>query len=229
MNESLDELSRTSVRVTASYKSMFVVKVMDEGVTVSFKNRFIETRTRPWIGRRVHHRAARNELDAEGKFVEDQPLELSSVDMEVTFFEDYLEFRRRLGSKHGVIRYAQIQAVDQAEKSWPTIRVSADDIFESSPTATKMMVLTVQTHRSPVTFDFRSEPSERIQEALDIIRRGVNLTANRTDDARYVGTSERNIPARSRADELMKLAALRDTGVLTQEEFEIEKARILQP
>lgn len=114
---------------------------------------------------------------AEGAITGTPLLELSSIDMKVTFFGDHLEYRRRLGSKHGAVPYNRIQAVDMAERSWPAMRASADDIFEAPPTVTKMMVLTVTSRRRPVTFDFRSEPSRRIQDALDVVNKGVNLAA----------------------------------------------------
>jgi len=93
---------------------------------------------------------------------------------------------------------------------------------------TKTMVLTFGPGHKNVTFDFRSEPIERIQEALTIIRRGVVATGTRFD-GRDITTREANDPPRSRADELIKLAELRKAGVLSDEEFESEKARILNP
>src|SRR5271170_4838341 len=66
----------------------------------------------------------------------DTLLELSSVDMWVDFCEDRLEYRRRLGAKHGVIPYGHVRAVTLQQQSPAAISVG-ETTFETSRTYTK--------------------------------------------------------------------------------------------
>jgi len=148
----------------------------------------------------------------------DTLLELSSVDMWVDFCEDRLEYRRRLGAKHGVIPYGHVRAVTLQQQSPAAISVG-ETTFETSRAYTKKMILNIDTRRSPLVFDFRSEPIELVQQALDIVQR--RPAPDRTD----VPTAHEAPP--SRVDQLAKLVELRDAGVLTADQFEREKTRLL--
>jgi hypothetical protein len=141
-------------------------------------------------------------------------LVLDTIDQSVAFFDDRCEYRRRLGSKHGVIDYSTVRAARLAKKTGLSISRPSSETFESTIVFTKKMVLKIASRQRPLVFDFRSEPFESVQEALAIVERGMARPASRVEP--------------SRADELAKLANLRDAGVLTDEEFEREKARILK-
>jgi len=142
-------------------------------------------------------------------------LVLDSIDQSVAFFDDRCEYRRRLGSKHGVIDYSTVRSARLAKRAGLSISRSSSETFESTIVFTKKMVLQIASRQRPLVFDFRNEPFESVQEALAIIERGMTRPA-----------APRIAP--SRADELAKLADLRDAGVLTDEEFEREKAKILK-
>ena len=194
---------------------------------MSLKDRVVETYQRQW--QELHGRLVRaNPGPANGSAVGDALVTLSSIDMTVEIYEDCLSYRRRLGSKHGVIPFDNIRTASLTTRSLALNTRSTSLKFEPSNVVTKTMVLTFGPGHKNVTFDFRSEPIERIQEALTIIRRGVVATGTRFD-GRDITTREANDPPRSRADELIKLAELRKAGVLSDEEFESEKARILNP
>lgn len=156
---------------------MFVLKAMDEGVAVNLKDNFAETSKASRAARSTRRVAARDLVGSEDASVAQLLLQLDSVDMTVNFFEDHLEFRRRLGSRHGEISYDEIRAAALAKRSRPTIRVSRHDIVPSSPRVTKRMTITTRS-RKKVTFDFRTEKSDRIQEALKIIELGVRHSSN---------------------------------------------------
>jgi hypothetical protein len=141
-------------------------------------------------------------------------LVLDSIDQSVAFFDDRCEYRRRLGSKHGVIDYSTVRSARLAKKTGLSISRASSETFESTIVFTKRMVLRIASRQRPLVFDFRYEPFESVQEALAIIEQGMRRRAAHV------------VP--SRADELAKLASLKDAGVLTNEEFEREKARILE-
>jgi hypothetical protein len=185
---------------------------------MSLKDRVVETYQRQW--QELHGRLVRaNPGPANGSAVGDALVTLSSIDMTVEIYEDCLSYRRRLGSKHGVIPFDHIRTASLTTRSLALNTRSTSLKFEPSNVVTKTMVLTFGPGHKNVTFDFRSEP---------IIRRGVAATGTRFD-GRDITTREANDPPRSRADELIKLAELRKAGVLSDEEFESEKARILNP
>ena len=150
--------------------------------------------------------------------------ELSSVDMTVTFFENRLVYRRRLGAKHGEVIYDEIRDVRIIDRSWGPKRATPSATFDESVELSKKMAITLYARRGPLTFDFRSETINTVEGALAVVVRGMRSTSRNItediDDGRDTSTS--------RADELIKLARLRDDGVLTPEEFEVEKARVLR-
>ena len=163
---------------------------------------------------------------SEGMVSSHSLLELSSLDTTVAFFDDRLETRTRLGDAHRVIPYRTIRGVSLKKTRVASISVGDRAVFETSSGLDTKMVLHVNSRVQPVVFDFRSEPMERIQEAVDHVQRHVRRSPNESnydDDA----PSFLSPLQRSRADEIWKLAALRDAGMLTEAEFENEKARIL--
>jgi hypothetical protein len=190
-----------------------------EGVAVNSKDIFNGRipKERRGLGTRVI--AAVLGRTAEHSRPTDTLLELASVDMWVDFCEDRLEYRRRLGSKHGVIPYGHVRAVTLQQQSPASISVG-ETTFETSHAYTKKMILNIDTRRGPLVFDFRSEPIELVQQALDIVKRRP-AHADRSD----VPTAH-EAPA-SRVDQLAKLVELRDAGVLTADQFEREKTRLL--
>lgn len=159
----------------------------------------------------------------EGTISTDALIELSSIDKTVAFYDDRLEFRSRLGSKHGVIPFNRVRKVSIVGQSLTpriTTRTNTYDVVLSTPTK---MSLTLDSLRKPVTFDFRSEPKERVEEAVALVRRYRQANRPTTNAAHATSSGEH----RSRADELARMAELHKSGVLSDEEFAREKARIL--
>jgi hypothetical protein len=161
---------------------------------------------------------------APGQSLSDSALfELSSVDMFVAFYEDHLEYRRRLGSKHGAVAFADIRSVELIKKIPTSVSVGTKTVFDVSRAYAKKMVLSLDSRRTPLVFDFRTEALDDVQEAMDLIGRHLDHVRARAGD-HPDGPSNAH---RSRADELTKLGELRTAGVLSDEEFEREKARVL--
>ena len=100
-------------------------------------------------------------------------LALSSVDMTVRFFEDRLEYHRRLGAKHGSVAYRAIRVARLVSGSSLLVKQPTATSAHTSHDAPKKLVLTLASHGKPLRFDFRSEPYERIREALMLIDRGL--------------------------------------------------------
>jgi hypothetical protein len=168
-------------------------------------------------------RAAQVQWNRDGRIASDSVLELSSVDMTVAFFDDRLEFRRRLGSKHGVVHYSELEAVRLAATSPSMIHAAPNPALAPSHARTEVILITA-SRAGPLIFDFRSESAQKVHEAIAIMRRGMPRASDATDEHLAFANG-----SPSRADELMKLARLRSLGVLTDKEFEREKARILNP
>jgi hypothetical protein len=162
--------------------------------------------------------------DADGSFAVDAVIELSSVDQTVAFFDDRLEFGRRLGSKHGTIYYMVVGAARLVERPLDSMSGPVTSTFESSCDLTKKMELTIEARRRTVVFDFRTEPIETVQGALALVKRGMSRLQTPGADVQRTLAGHRGI---SRADELLKLANLKSAGILTEEEFEREKNRLL--
>jgi hypothetical protein len=165
-------------------------------------------------------------LDSDGRIARDSLLELSSVDKIVAFYDDRLESRTRLGDVHRVIPYDTIHAVILKKPRAASLSVGERSVFEASSGREAKMVLRLESRRQPVVFDFRSEPKQRVHEALEIVQRRLRRSVSQ---ANFDGDAPSFLSALQlgRADEITKLAALKDAGILTAEEFETEKARIL--
>jgi hypothetical protein len=100
-------------------------------------------------------------------------LELSSVDMTVRFFEDRLEYHRRLGSKHGTVAYRAIRVARLVSRSSLLVKQPVSTRTDTSHDVAKKLVLTLQSRAKALTFDFRSEPIETVREAFLLIDRGL--------------------------------------------------------
>ncbi|MGB8197042.1 MAG: hypothetical protein WCF25_08550 [Acidimicrobiales bacterium] len=99
-------------------------------------------------------------------------LELHSVDMTVRFFDDRLEYHRRLGAKHGTVPYRSIRVARLVASASLLVKRPASTNVDSSREA-KKMVITVDARATPLIFDFRAESSEKVREALLLIDRGL--------------------------------------------------------
>jgi hypothetical protein len=198
---------------------------MHEGVVVNLKDTLINLNQRH---RRAlsDRRAAASLYESDGRIAPDSVLELASVDKIVAFFDDRLEARTRLGDAHRVVPYRTVRAVTLEAKAAASISVGDRALFEIANGLESKMLLELASRRRPMVFDFRSEPLDRVQEAVDLIER--NVSARRSASLDHDDAPSFLSPLMlSRADEIGKLAALKDAGLLTDEEFATEKARIL--
>jgi putative oligomerization/nucleic acid binding protein len=156
----------------------------------------------------------------------DALVELASIDRTVAFYDDRLEYRSRIGSKHGVIPYRRVNAVDLVEGfALPTIETTNDTIAVIAASS-KKMIFALKSRRRPLVFDFRSETSDTVNAAVTIVRRRLARTTRDTEE-RDIDDAERE--RRRRADELLAMAERHRAGELSDEEFERVKARILEP
>jgi hypothetical protein len=126
----------------------------------------------PSRARRLWRWFARPPRSAEPLGDHDVVLELSSVDMTVRFFEDRLEYHRRLGAKHGSVAYRAIRVARLVNRSSLLIKQpsSNGDAARDTP---KQLVLTLHSRAKPLTFDFRGEPIQTLREAFLLIDRGL--------------------------------------------------------
>jgi len=175
----------------------------------------------------VQGKVADQQAAADQKLAAGILLELSAVDRVVTFYKDHLEFRNRLGSKQGIIPYSQVRAAGIKKRSSLAKGVAAVSTGGMSLAVTNKKILVVETGPENMEFEFRAEPIENIEQAIEIIKRGILDAANPNFNVHIAAPTESPSPALSKADELKKLAELRDAGILTEEEFQAEKARIL--
>jgi hypothetical protein len=187
---------------------------------MGFTGRIIELNRRHARALRARREASWR-LDHGLTFSPDALVELSSIDKTVDFFDDRLEFRSRLGSAHGVIPYGRVRAVRIVGRTLLPRISTKTNTYDIELAIPSKMSLTLESAHRPVTFDFRSESPERVEGALALVRG--YLEAHRPT----ARTAHATATAPSRADELTKLADLHGRGVLSDEEFEREKARIL--
>jgi hypothetical protein len=136
---------------------------------------------------------------------EDKPdalLTLSSLGEAATFFKDRIETRNRIGTKFNTIYYHQVT------------EVTLDKGSPFAPTNKKTIL--VRVNGAITKLDFRAEPLPKIRQALDLINKGVG-------ESHSVGVVKQT----SGADELEKLALLKDKGIITQAEFDAKKKQLL--
>jgi hypothetical protein len=131
---------------------------------------FTELFGRPSRARRLWHWFVQPPRSAEPMSDNDVVLELSSVDMTVRFYEDRLEYHRRLGAKHGSIPYREIRVARLVSGSSLLVKHPTSTAADTTP---KKLVLTLHAGEHAPTFDFGAEPSEKVREALALIDRGL--------------------------------------------------------
>jgi hypothetical protein len=198
---------------------------LDGGAVMGLKDRINES---------IEKQKQRHEESVQDKTVEEQIvtdkenaagilLVLSAIDTVVTFYKDHLEFRNRLGSKQVMIPYSQVRAAGIKKRSSLAKGVAAASTLGMSLAVPYKKILVVETGPENMEFEFRAESVKNIERAIDIIlgRASPNIALEE------VSPAASNVPGASKADELKKLAELHVAGVLTEEEFQIEKARIL--
>ena len=152
----------------------------------------------------------------------DALVELTSLDKTVAFYDDRLEFRSRIGSNHGLIPYRRINAISLDEGfAVPTI-VTSKETFTVTSATSKKLVLILKSRRRPLIFDFRHEPTESINAAIAIVQKRLARSTRESND--HDGGDAAH---QTRADELLAMTELHRAGILSDEEFEREKARIL--
>ena len=113
--------------------------------------------------------------------VGDVIVEMSSIDMTVKFFEDRLLFRRRLGSKHGVIHYRDVRTLRLRRRASRQFGVTKGSTG-TSLALTKKMTFRVKGERRLVTFDFHDEPLDRVKDAFSVVQRGMPRAPTPSDD-----------------------------------------------
>lgn len=195
----------------------------DEGELLGLKNTIIE-RNRAHQRSLLSRRDAARRLAREGRTTDDALVELTSLDKTVAFYDDRLEFRSRIGTKHRVIPYRRIDAISLNEGfAVPTV-VTTKETFAVTPATSKKMVMELKSRRRPQTFDFRHESIERINTAMAIVRQRLARATRDVDDRDVQAADPQR---RTRAEELLTMTELHRGGVISDEEFEREKSRIL--
>jgi hypothetical protein len=126
----------------------------------------------PSRARRAWRWFARAPRSAEPMDDRDVLLELSTLDMTVRFFEDRLQYHRRLGAKHGTVPYRAIHVARLVNHS-TLMKQPATATFEATQELPKKLVLTIESRVRPLTFDFRREPTDKIRAVLVLIDRGL--------------------------------------------------------
>jgi len=151
-------------------------------------------------------------------------MQLKSLEGSFTIYEDRLEIVNFLGSKHRVMPYTQIHAVnfdktsDLAKGSAALLTAGASLLVTNK----KRIIINVGVESAAI--EFRAESNKRIEQAITLIneRIGVKSQANVT-----VNMPQGAGGGQSVADELTKLANLKADGILTQAEFDAEKKQLL--
>jgi hypothetical protein len=152
-------------------------------------------------------------------------MQLKSADKRITLYNDRVEFKNLLGSKQETLPYGQIRAVALDKHSGLAKGTAALMTGGMSLAATNKKTLIITTGAATMRLEFRAEPLSKIKEAFDIINQRVNASgqSNITVNVPSAPTGQAN----SIADELTKLADLKEKGILTQEEFDTKKKQLL--
>lgn len=159
------------------------------------------------------------------------PLVLQTVDKKLTFYEDRVEMKSLFGSERKTLPYLQIREVRMERQSLAkkaTIATMTVGLSLGAPqTYSKTLVIT--TGAGLIKLKFMVEPLGKIQAAYELLNAAVagggktNVTVNVAQAAPQAATPG----TASTADELTKLADLRDRGILTDEEFDAKKRQML--
>jgi hypothetical protein len=150
-------------------------------------------------------------------------LQLKSVDKRVTLYNDRVEFNNLLGSKQETLPYGQIRAVALDKHSGLAKSTAAVFTGGMSLVATNKKTLVITTGAATLRLKFRAEPTSKVKEAFDIINQRINAMSQPNITVNVPSAGQPS----SMADELTKLADLKEKGILTQEEFDAKKQQLL--
>jgi hypothetical protein len=156
----------------------------------------------------------------------DALVELSSIDKTVAFYGDHFEYRSRIGSKHGIIPYRRVNAIDLVEGLAVPIVVKTSDTIAVTASTSKKMIIALKSKRRSMIFDFRGETTEAITAAVAIVQQRL---ARATRGAHEAGVDQGDLERRQRVEELLTVTDLHRGGVLSDEEFAREKSRLQEP
>ena len=92
---------------------------------------------------------------------------------------------------------------------------------------TSRKVLVIETGPANWELNLRYEPLSRINKAIDIISVAIARASSPSVAVQVPAPASVEVVASSKADELKKFAELRDFGVISEKEFQAEKARLL--
>jgi len=151
-------------------------------------------------------------------------MQLNSLEGSFTIYEDRLEIVNFLGSKHRVMPYTQIHAVNFDKTSDLAKGGAALLTAGASLLVTNKKRIIINVGVESVAIEFRAESNKRIEQAITLINERIGAKSQASVTVNMPQGSGAN---QSVADELTKLAKLKADGVLTQAEFETEKKQLL--
>jgi len=154
-------------------------------------------------------------------------MQLKSLEGTVRLYEDRIEITNLLNSKHRVIPYSQVHAVNLDKASDYTKVTAAVATGGLSLIATNKKRLIINAGMETVGLEFRVESLDRIRAAMALINERIrqgNQGAQPTITVNNVAPATVGV---SIADELTKLAKLKADGVISESEFEAQKQRLL--
>ena len=154
----------------------------------------------------------------DGSAVHSGLLQLRTLDKRLTFYENRVEITNLLGTGREVLPYSQVRGV--AFKKHSTLKKMKSMGLNPSSHA-KVLEITTGPGET-IQHEFLREPLERVEQAYELINSRIGVQAVSVTVEAPVGA-----PASSAADELLKLADLKDKGILTQEEFDAKKKQLL--
>jgi hypothetical protein len=154
-------------------------------------------------------------------------LQLKSLEGTVELYDDRVEITNLLKSKHRVIPYSQIHAVNLEKTSDFTKVTAAVTTLGASLVATNKKRLVINAGLETVGLEFRVESVDRIRAAMAIINERIRQGSQGGQPTITVNNVAPSTLGQSIADELTKLAKLKADGVLSESEFEAQKQRLL--
>jgi len=149
---------------------------------------------------------------------------LKSLEGSVTLFNDRLEMKSLTGTKNHTIPYNKITSVHM-KKTGALKKSAAATMTAGLSLAATKKTLVINAGGLPLEIDFRTEKLSSINKAIAVITERSNSSTNMNNFPTQQ-TVVNSAPL-SDADELKKLADLRDSGILTEEEFLAKKNQIL--
>lgn len=151
-------------------------------------------------------------------------LELISVKGFLRLYPDFIEWKLAVGVADNVQRvlYSEVNSVsmrgsiNQAGGMATTLLSGGMNLVM----APKQKTIALNVGGAAHAFEFNLETTEKVRQAVDLI-------TQKSFEAKKKPTQPPSANAPSAADEILKLAALRRDGALTDEEFTRAKARLL--